>query len=441
MASNPSHLRAPNGGTRQIMTDLGYLNERTMPDYVKKYKGLAASSYILKLEAQGALKRADNNKISYWTQKGKNVPSFKVAALVTGSGAGADITVTVASGYHQSGLSPVAPGHYFRNDTTGQVYKVISVNSTAPTAHTAVLRITDETLTASIATADVLIFAPTVVGEASGSQETILATDEKLTNYMASIKTTMRFTDWSLMEETDIKGLWKPKQMARENERFIYQQEDLLMFGKPFTNIADATNLHKGLVPLVQEFGQSDTSSTAINEAYFQNQARLIDAEGYANEYDALMHINYRQRWETAVAGLFPNGAIEYNSDGSKGPLEVARNFKSFDIYGIKTNALNYDYFSSAKMAGAPINTGIYNNACLMIPKGEGVDPDGFNVPRLQIRWNQAESDSPILMRATGGLSPNKTNDIEELVISHVAHKGVQPFGLQGFLWMKPAFV
>lgn len=440
MAGIPNHVASSLGGTKDLITDLGLLNERSMATFVKKYPSLAKSNYILMLESQGALKRADNRKIKYWTQKGKNVPSFKVLATVSGL-AGADITVTVAAAYHEGGRSPVAQGHFYENDTTGQVYEVVSVNDTAPTAHTAVLRITDSALVPSVAAADLLVFAPTIVKEASGTQSSIFNVDEQMTNHMATIKSSKEFTDLALMEKTDIDGLFKMRQMDAEFDKFLYQQERLLMFGKPFNNISGVENLHTGLIPLVQTYGQSDTSSTAINEAFFTNQARLIDAEGYANEYDCLMSINFRIRWENYIASAFPNGAIEYNSDGSKGPIEVSRNFKSFSINGIKQNALTYDHFSSAKMAGAAINTGIYNNACLMIPKGEGVDPEGLNVPRLAIRWNQAKGDSPIKVNATGALAPTPTDDVEHLVVSHVAHKGVQPFGLQGYLWVKPAFV
>lgn len=458
-AGTPSHVRMTPFANRQILTDLGLLVPRSYTEFIKKYPTLASSNYIVTREAQnsastGAIGMYTKNKEFYqWQQKGKNAPSWKVTTTVTGAGAGQNITVTVAAGYYQTSggvagvLSPPAPGHFYSNDTTGQVYQVVSVNSGTPSAHTVVLRPVDSTVTASVATTDLLVFEPTVVGEGSGSQETIIQLDERVANYCATIKSTKSFSDWNLFETIDIPNNpsgfdhFKPRQMYNEYDLFLMQQEKLLMFGKPFTNIAGVVNQHTGLIPQVIAGGQVDTTSTAINAAYFDSQKRLIDAEGYSNEYDALMNIEFRIKWENFLATTYTAGAIVYEKAFEGDAMEINRNFKAYNINGIKTNVMTYDYFSSAKIYGAAVNSGIYNNACLMIPRGEGVDPDsGTNVPRFNIRWQgQSEQDAPIRVRATGGLAPTPTDDTEKLVISHVTTKGLQAFGLNGYMWTKLA--
>lgn len=461
MAQTPSHVRLTPYAGRQILTDLGLLVPRSYPKFIKIYPSLAQKNYIVMREAQNSASTGSvgmytaNKEFYQWQQKGKNAPSWKVTALVTGGGAGQNITVTVAAGYYQTSngvagsLSTPAPGHYYSNDTTGQVYQVVSVNTTTPSAHTVVLRPTDETITASVATTDLLVFEPTVVGEASGSQETIVQLDQKVTNYCATIKTTKTFSDWNLFEKLDIPNNptgfdhYKPRQMWNEYDLFLLQQEKLLMFGKPFTNISGVVNQHTGLVPNVKANGQTDTTSTVVNAAFFENFRRLVDAEGYSDEFDYLLNLELRMKIENFIGSTYNAGAIVYKTgDAFSGEgAEINRNFKAYDVHGIKTNFRTYDYFSSANIYGAAVNTGYYNNAGLLIPRGEGVNPeDGTNVPRFNIRWQgMSESDTPIRMRATGGLAPTPTDDTEKLVISHVATKGLQAFGLNGYIWTQLA--
>lgn len=457
MAQTPSHVRITPFANRQILTDLGLLVPRSYPEFIKKYPRLAASNYIVTREAQnsartGAIGMYTKNKEFYqWQSKGKNAPSWKVAANVTAGGAGANFTVTVATGYYQASggvagvLSPPAPGHYYSNSATGQVYQVVSVNTTTPSAHTVVLRPTIASQTGEVLAAQTLVFEPTVVGEGSGSQETIIQIDERVANYCATIKSTKSFSDWNLFETIDIPNNpagfdhFKPRQMYNEYDLFLFQQEKLLMFGKPFDNIAGVVNQHTGLIPNVIANGQSDTASTVVDAAFFTNLRRLIDAEGYSNEYDYLLSLELRMKVEAFLAATYTAGAIVYAKAFEGDSMEINQNFKAYDINGIKVNFMTYDYFSQAKMYGAPVNAGLYNNAGLLIPRGEGVNPeDGTNVPRFNIRWQgQSESDAPIRVRATGGLAPTPTDDTEKLVISHVTTKGLQAFGLNGYIWTK----
>ena len=314
-------------------------------------------------------------------------------------------------------------------------------------SHTVVLRPTKAAVTASVATTDLLVFRPTIVGEGSGSQETIVQLDERVANFCATIKSTKSFSDWNLFETIDIPNdpsgfdHYKPRQMWNEYDLFLAQQEYLLMFGEPFDNIAGIQNQHTGLIPNVIANGQTDTTSTVVNAAFIQNIRRLVDAEGYSMNFDYLLNLELRMKIEDFIASTYNAGAIVYaNKDAFEGEgAEINRNFKAYDVHGIQLNFKTYDYFSSANINGAPINTGFYNNAGLLIPRGDGVNPeDGTNVPRFNIRWQgQSEQDTPIRVRATGGLAPTPTDDTEKLVISHVTTKGLQAFGLNGYIWTK----
>lgn len=447
MAETPSHVRIAGGLNRQYLSDLSMLVERSYPEFIKKYPAIAASCYIMGREANGDVHYTDNKRFFQWSPRGKNVPSFKASAAVNpGASTG---TITAGAAYYlvAGTLSPLANGHVYRNDTNGQIYRLTNVNTTTANAHTAT--ITETTgANIAIATTDLLVFYPTVVGEKSGTQEGIYRAQLKVENWCATIKQSKEFTDWALFERVDSPGNTgsykiKDSEMQEQIELFMYQQEMLLMFQPAYTNIAGVVNQHNALIPQVIASGQTDTTSTLINANYFDNIRRLIDAEGYAPAYDALLNIELRMKLENFMASTYNNGAIVYKAMDSEAypgqGMEINRNFKAYDIHGLQFNFKTYDFFSSPKMYGAAPNTGLWNNAGLFIPRGETIDPETkVNVPRFRVRYQAEKAGDPaVRMRLTGGMAPVPTSDVENLVVSHVATKGVQAFGLNGYFYTK----
>lgn len=215
------------------------------------------------------------------------------------------------------------------------------------------------------------------------------------------------------------------------------------MFGQPITNITGVTANHTGLIQQVKNGGTLDLTSTIVNQDYFDNIRRNIDAQGYSMEFDWLLNIELRIKIENFLANTFNAGSLVYrNEEAFVGEgAEINRNFKAYDLHGIKLNFYTYNYFSAANIFDASPNTGLFNNAGLMIPRGEGIHPEtGVNVPRFSVRWQGvSEGDSPIRLRYTGGLAPIATDDTEKLVISTVTTKGIQVFGLNGYQFMQLA--
>jgi hypothetical protein len=445
MAGQPSNISVAQA-TRTLLSDLSLLNEKTYPDFIEKYPNLLRENYIVTREAQGAGVYTPNNKFFHWTQKGKSIPMFKATATVT-AGANATGTATITSAYHATNgtTSPPGIGHYYMNDTNGELYQVVAKSTSTANAHTVGLKNATLGGSVNITSAHALIYKPTIVGQASGTQQGIYRIDEKIYNECATIKSSQEFTDWNLFEKVDMPGFensYKFRQQAAEREKFLYDQEQLLMFIDKITGVAGVEDNHRALIPLVKEFGQVDTSSTAINQAFFDNLARLIDAEGYSWEYDALMNINFRLKFEAFLRSTYgAGGGIVWGKAYEEGPMKINDNYSAYSVNDIKFNFTTYKHFSSAAIAGAAVNTGYYNNACLMIPRGFGVQPDGTNVPRFRVRWQgEKETDAPIKIRQTGGLAKPSTDDIEHLVISHVTRKGIDPFGLNGYMWLQPNF-
>jgi hypothetical protein len=446
---NPSQitLGLTPGLNYQFESDLSMLVPRAYPKFIKQFPSLASKNYIVLREAQNAGLYTANKQFYQWTQKGKNAPAFQVSVTANPGASSGTITCSTAYQFDNNTLSPFGNGLYFRNQTSGQVVQLTNVvNSGGATTATAT---TTDGSNLLINATDIMTWSATVVGEASGSQTTMATVDVKVTNYCATIKTTQTFTDWSMFERLDIPNnpsgfdRIRFRQQADERDRFLFQQEDLLMFGKPMTNISGVTNNHTGLIPNMQANATTDTVSTIVNQAYFDNIRRNVDAQGYSMNYDCLLNIELRIKWENFMMSTYNAGTLVLaNRDAFMGEgAEINRNFKAYELHGIQLNFMTYDYFSIANVFGGQPNSGLYNNACAMIPRGDGVNPeDGTNVPRFQVRWQGvSEGASAIKLRLTGGYAPVPTNDTENLVVSTVATKGLQAFGINGYQWLQLA--
>lgn len=444
---NPSQisLGLTPGFNYQFESDLSMLVPRAYPKFIKQFPSLASKNYIVLREAQNAGLYTANKTFYQWTQKGKNAPAFQVSVTANPGSSSGTITCSTAYQTDSNTLSPFGNGWYYMNQTTGQTIQLTNcLNSGGVTTATATT--TDGTNLLINAT-DIMTWDATVVGEAAGSQTTMATVDLKVTNYCATIKTTQTFTDWSMFERLDIPNSpagfdrIRYRQQADERDRFLFQQERLLMFGKPMTNIAGVTNNHTGLVPNAQANATTDTVSTIVNQAYFDNIRRNVDAQGYSMNYDCLLNLELRIKWENFLMSTYNAGTLVLaNKDSFEGQgADINRNFKRYDLHGIQLNFMTYDYFSLPNIFGGTPNTGLYNNACLMIPRGDGVNPeDGTNVPRFQVRWQGvSEGASAIKLRLTGGYAPVPTDDIEHLVVSTVATKGLQAFGINGYQWLQ----
>jgi len=168
-----------------------------------------------------------------------------------------------------------------------------------------------------------------------------------------------------------------------------------------------------------------------------------VDAQGYSMKFDALLNLELRMKWENFMMSTYNAGTLVLaGRDAFVGEgATINRNFKAYELHGIELDFMTYDYFSVANINGGAPNSGLYNNAALLIPRGDGVNPeDGTNVSRFQIRWQGvSEGEAPIKLRLTGGLAPVPTNDTEELVVSTVTTKGLQAFGINGYQFLQLA--
>lgn len=433
--------------TSGTITDLSLLNSltSTYDGFINKYPLLSKQSYILMTEAQGKIKFTENRKF-YWNEKlGKALPAFVANANVSAPSPLTDpVVVTLGSGsYYKSGtLSPVAVGQIYRNERNGNRYEVTAVNKTTPNAHTVTLRPTATPSAGNVVAGDSFTFQVMLAKEASTTKDGLYIDQEQLSNELVTIRTFQKYTDWAKQNVTQIKdtagnfmGIEKLND-PMEIERFLQMQETYLMSGAAITNSDDLDTTNVGLLDSVDE---QYTTATTIDNAFFAELRRRSDANGYTNNYDMLYDTELMIKVSNYLQSSFNNGAIINVGPNESGkPMSIASNFRSYSIYGLQYNFLDYAFFNSAQVWGIDPEQGFYKNFALCVPQGLGSDfKTGEKIPHFGIRYTTVDG-SPngeiIKVIKTGGLAPTPTDQELSVTVSHTTNKAVQVFAANGYL-------
>lgn len=450
LSAQPSATSRPQA-TRQLLTDLSLLVPRAYPEFIEKYPNIAKDNYLVGMESVGRIKFTANRDFYHWESLGKTLPAFRVngsGSPVTGS-AGADVTVTLTAGSHYNGGgdSPVAAGYEFTDNTTNRTYLVISVNKGTPSAHTAVLRPTKAAGATSIADGEQLNYKGRPhTEEGSTKKQGLFSREEKITGQATTIRTDQEFTDLNLFEKTDIPdspagySYYRIRQTDKETERFMGVQELQLMLGDSTDNLG-ATNQNSSATGLVQQVfarGQA-VNQTGVDANLFRAYKRRIEAEGYSNEYHGLLDTELEIGIQDYLKGNYPAGQVVYASFNGQQSVALSQNFESYSIYGVTYHFKSYKYFNAARTWGADLQTGFFNSFGLWIPQGTVKDPkSGDNVDRFAIRYQAQKEGDPIIMVGQDGMfaEPSIGTDAR-LTISHLTYKGIETYGLTGYMTSK----
>lgn len=435
--------------TSQVISDLSLLNPltSTYDGFINKYPLLSKNSYILMTEAQGKIKFSPNRSFYHWEKLGKALPAFTANANVAAPDPLTDpIVVTLGTGsYYKSGtLSPVAVGQIYRNERNGNRYEVTAVNKGTASAHTATLRPTSTPAAGNVVAGDSFTFQAMLAGQASTTKEGLYIDSERIENELITIRTFQKYTDWAKQNVTQIKdtsgafmGIEKLND-PMETERFLQMQETYLMSGAPLTNldstIGDSTN--QGLLEQVNELY---STATAIDDAFFAELRRRSDANGYTNNYDMLQDTEFMIKVTNYIKSNFQNGAIVYVDPSQAGkPMSVAANFRSYSIYGLQFNMMDYAFFNSAQVWGIDPAQGYYKNFALCVPQGLGADfKTGEKIPHFGIRYTTVDGNPTgdvVKIIRTGGLAPMATEQELSVTVSHTTNKAVEVFAENGYL-------
>jgi len=427
---------------KSLLSLLGLINLTSVDKLVEKYGNAASDNYIVLSEAMGGLSKTDNESYYHYEKAGRTMPKIVVNATVAAPGAGVAGTITLKSTVsYPTGItskSPVATGQWWKNNTNGHVYEVGTVVKSSDGAHTAVMKPVKAATNAAFTADDEFLFLGyPKKGEGSTASEGLYPVYDKVEQTTTAISYGVSFTDKQLMEKIDIADspYYQLGVMKDAEEIMLRQQELELMFGVSSDN-AVVNNTHTGLLTRITN---TITNSGAVDLTLFKQIKRQKEAEGFSNEYDALLDPEIRMKIDDFIQTNMSAGGIVYGEFNGSKSIDIARNFRSVDIYGIKFNMLDYAYFNPAKVWGATVNTGLYTNYGALIPKGFGSDAKtGTKVPRFGVRYQpivgiNQEGGDIVHVKKTGGLAATPTSQSNTLDVSWITHKGLQTYGISAY--------
>lgn len=440
--------QTPNGFSQAradyaVLTPLGLLKQDTYDAFLKLFPDLANLGYIMTAEGLGALKYTPTRQYKHYLDTEKPLPSFQIAADVTGS-AGANVVVTLAAASHEAAgtKSPVADGQIWEDDLTGKRYEVVTTSKTTASAHTATLNpVKSADATALTAAGSFFKFIGYVnTREASVRNPGIYRRWLNSTQETAIIRTDQTFTDLNAFEHTIINDqTFMMLSRSEEDERFVASQELQLMFGVSSDNLKTANNQNSaslGLIPQIKAAGAAYSAPTAgvINEDFFRGIKRRVSATGISNEFHGLLDTEATIKFDDFMNSYNANGSIVYASFGGQKEVAINRNFGSYSIYGMTFHRREYEYFNSARTHGADVNTGINRNTMLFIPQGS-VAIEGEKFKTFNVRWQGEDAGAPIIRLVTDGALFGKSDEMIGSV-GHVTYKGLQAFQLGAYSYI-----
>lgn len=426
-----------------LLSELELLNPLTStgPQLMDKYPLYSKQGYFAPLISAGQATWTPNKKFYHNETVGKTMPGWTAADSPAQPGAGANVTVTIAGPYYESDtLSNVVEGHFYQNLRTGEVFRIGTVNDSVAGAFTAVLRPAVSTVNPDVNAGDFFAFFARYVGESSDTADGLYQRTERIEQECFMVRTDYKYTDQAQLNVTDILIDGKPSQYKQiqnpyETERFMSSLEVTCMLGPSWNNLS-ATIGNSTAEGLVNQITQT-INQNAVNDDFWKAIKDQVDAEGWTNDYDFLYDTQLELKISDYLAEKYKNGAILYVDPSSSGKeIDLARNFRSYNIYGIQVNFKNYAFFNAQKIYGAPAGVGQYRNFAVAIPQGFDYDAvTGRRMKRMDVRYQaQKQGDPMIDIVMTGGFGlPVKTSQKKELVVSHESYIGLETFGLNGY--------
>lgn len=434
-----------------ILSSLGLVKEDTAMDYYRLFPTLAKDSLVAELEASGKIERTVNPTFGMWVDHSKQRNLFTVEADVTVT-ASAPVTVTVAS-YTDTAetLSAPAVGLFFVENSSGVEFEVTAVSKVTAGAHTATIKPTKTGVTVTIPQADaefISIGRPTVQ-ESSFQQDGEYSSWGQRKNSLSYIRTNKAYSDITSMVHVEGRnGDYMSIDRDNMNQQHIDAKEFQLVEGDVRNNVTSTGNRNtdaKGIIPLVKQYGTTldgGGSGAVLNEAFFDDMTRAIEGNGFADSYkgladsEAIMKV---QKFLKAQGDLNINLNVQ---NGDRSEIQVIFDYSTNFIYnGIDFSFKKYDYWNTARLAGANNAKNAKRNQILLIPQGGRTSGGGEFQDYLRLRYldNNLPTDDGLLNKfdTDGALFGKNTTRNAELSLT--SYMGVDAFDLESFMFVKLA--
>lgn len=446
MAATPSNYGTPTisrDGT--LISELNIIVPRAYNGFIDKWKFVP---YIMMNELAGNELATENKEFYWYEEAGRPMGFVKANATVSvAAGAPATITISTTGGYSAGGTKSLPEeGMIFFNARTGVESRVSAApNKSVNNAHTFVLTPVVSTENASVTAGDELQCRGfKYVGAASDYTATVVQNIDKYTNYCTQLRIDSKFEDLSLAERIDFEyegnKYYKYKQLANDNHKMMLQKEVMLMDSNLTDNLGYDESGSAGVIQQVQANGVTQNYSTWGAQTTLAQVERRIDSQGGSSEYDWLCDTNQMIDIQNSLGNEFNNGAVIYAQNGDTGNLDLKRGFKSFQTYSRTYNFTRYLPFTDQAFYGGS-GTGVRNNFGLLIPKGtQKQDAKTKNlVPQFCIRYQNIPGFGKVVISESGALSTSGKTPKMELVVSQVAHYGVQVMAANQYLIVSKA--
>lgn len=434
-----------------VLSSLELINEDNATEFYKLFPDMRGG-LLAQLEAEGSIKKTDQEVYRMWLSNTKPFNKFTVDAdvVITASAA---VTVNVVT-YADAGetLSVPTVGDFLIENSSGIEFEVRAVSKTTAGAHTATIAPTSTGVTETILEADAefINVGRLSVQEASFQQDGQYTAWAEKENEISIVRTNKAYTDLVSMEKIKFFGQdYMSLDSTDFNRRHVDSKEVQFMFGKNRNNIQSTGNRNSnalGVLEIVKQWGTSfdgvGGAGQTLDTAFFEDLAMAIDGNGFTNSYMGLADTKafFDIQAFLKAESIAPVQILVNDGEDIKAIFDYSDAFK---IGGINFRFKKYDYWNTARLAGADVAKSALAGQILLMPDGQGVDGSGEFRSYVRARYmdNNLSTDDNrgVLNKLDKDGALFGLNTTREAQLSLVSYIGADVMGAEGFVWIKTA--
>lgn len=452
MAHTPNHGFSVPELNKPVLDSLSLITPANAIDFYRAYKGLRKDSIVAQLEASGRAVRTgtEDYKMALDFNKPENL--FRVTAAVTVTDADTPITVTVDN-YTDVGETLSAPevGLHFQENSTNIIFEVISVNKATAGAHTASIKpvssdqVPSGGVTIDAADAEFISIGRPNVQESSFQQPGEYEGYSTMTNHIRIIRTNKQYSDLATMIQLTEFGGQSYYDLDSTNlpSQHMDKKERALIDGIATDSVTSTGNQNtqaQGLVELVKTYGTSldgGGSGITINDAFFLNLSRAIDADGRVDSYQGMIGSEAYYAVDAFLKAAGQNVQVVVQNGDASDIRVVFDYLQDFKIHGINYNFKKYNYWNPAYMSGADSAKSVKAYQMLFIPQGQRFVGNGEVRDFLRLRYfdNTITTDEGYLNKIDSDGALAGKNTTRNLQLAYTSYMGIDVTDVDAFVF------
>jgi len=342
----------------------------------------------------------------YHVENDRLTQPITVSATSGAVGAAANVTITNASAYLNSGtMANVQPGYKIFDGTN--YYTINSVNTTTPYAW--IINVTADLATIGVSFAagqTVLInTAQSVIEGSSAGLNSIRGQGVIFQNTMQEFRRDWTVTGQALASfdqdvvfwpyqnplTLEMDQVWSHAEADRVYLEFMNAMEEYGITGQAVTNTSlQATNGlgTTGVIPGIKAWGNTANYSKAVGWTIsdFQDMAILMEKNQSVKEWECWGGIEWILDAQNAIKDWFPNGSVSYGAFGSQ-EAALEYGFQSFGAFQRTWHFHNMQIFNRPDFLGAALVNGDYTGCAIVLPTGKTIGTSKYGQPTQQVDY------------------------------------------------------